>query len=152
MKHLHEILINAKCFWNNSILFHTGCLGIKPWDGVHDSKFNCHSWQPFWLKIVLSLVHLLVSYTKFFFLVANITCLETIKIILIDVRYQEWDAVFHHQMKQWEESWKYNVQQSIFDELRGVLYGDETLLNAWYYFSNKMTLEGEIKNAKMSNF
>ena len=55
-------------------------------------------------------------------------------------------------MKQWEESWKYNVQQSIFDELRGVLYGDETLLNAWYYFSNKMTLEGEIKNAKMSNF
>ena len=26
------------------------------------------------------------------------------------------------------------------------------LLNAWYYFSNKMILEGEIKDAKMSSF
>ena len=27
----------------------------------------------------------------------------------------------------WEESWKYEAQQSIFDELRGVSSGDETL-------------------------
>ena len=26
------------------------------------------------------------------------------------------------------------------------------LLNAWYYFSNKMILEREIKDAKMSSF
>jgi len=30
--------------------------------------------------------------------------------------YQAWDAVFHHQMKHWEESWKYDAQWSIFDE------------------------------------
>ena len=44
-----------------------------------------------------------------------------------DVIYQAWDAVFHHQMKHWEESWKYDAQRSIFDELRGVSSGDETL-------------------------
>ena len=36
-----------------------------------------------------------------------------------DVIYQEWDTVFHHQMKHWEESWKYDTQRSIFDELPG---------------------------------
>ena len=30
-------------------------------------------------------------------------------------------------MKHWEESWKYDAQQSIFDELQGVSSGDETL-------------------------
>ena len=34
------------------------------------------------------------------------------------VIYQTWDAVFHHQMKHREESWKYDAQRSIFDELR----------------------------------
>ena len=43
---------------------------------------------------------------------------------------------------------KYDTQQSIFGELQGVSCGDETLLNAWYYFSTKMILEGETKNAK----
>ena len=41
--------------------------------------------------------------------------------------YQAWDTVFYHQMKHWEESWKYDVQQGIFDELRGISSGDETL-------------------------
>ena len=36
-----------------------------------------------------------------------------------DVIYQAWDAVFHHQMEHWEESWKYDAQRSIFDELPG---------------------------------
>ena len=36
-----------------------------------------------------------------------------------DVIYQEWDAVFHHQVEHWEESWKYDAQRSIFDELPG---------------------------------
>ena len=68
------------------------------------------------------------------------------------VIYQTWDAVFHHQMKHREESWKYDAQRSIFDQLRGVSSGDETVSNAWYYFSNKMILEREIKDAKMSSF
>lgn len=42
--------------------------------------------QPFRLKIVsCSSPNIILS---FFFLVANISCLETIKIILTDVRYQ----------------------------------------------------------------
>ena len=56
-------------------------------------------------------------------------------------------------MKQWEDSWKYDAQQSIFDELRGVfIWWWNTVSNAWYYFSNKMILEVEIKDAKMSSF
>ena len=56
-------------------------------------------------------------------------------------------------MKQWEDSWKYDTQQSIFDELRGVfIWWWNTVSNAWYYFSNKMILEVEIKDAKMSSF
>ena len=46
---------------------------------------------------------------------------------IIEVINQVWDTVFHHQMKHWEESWKYDAQRSIFDELRGVSSGDETL-------------------------
>ena len=67
--------------------------------------------------------------------------------------YQASDAVFHHQMKHWQESWKYSAARCIIDELRGVLSGDETLAsNAWYYFSNKIILEGEIKDAKLNSF
>ena len=43
------------------------------------------------------------------------------------VVYQGWDAVFHRQMNHREESWKYDAQRSIFDKLRGVSSGDETL-------------------------
>ena len=64
--------------------------------------------------------------------------------------YQAWDVVFHHQMKHREESWKYDEQWSIFNKLRGVSSGDETLCR--YYFSNKMILEGEIKDAKLKSF
>ena len=43
------------------------------------------------------------------------------------VIYQVWDPVFHHQMKHWEESWKYDTQWSIFHELWGASSVDETL-------------------------
>ena len=64
-------------------------------------------------------------------------------IVLADVIYQAWDAVFHHQMKHCEESWEYDLQRSVFDEPQGVSSGDETVSNAWYYFSNKMMLQLE---------
>ena len=73
-------------------------------------------------------------------------------ICMFQVIYQTWDAVFHHQMKHREESWKYDAQRSIFDEL----WGDElhyfiwwwnTVSNVWYFFSNKIIFEGEIKDA-----
>ena len=85
--------------------------------------------------------------------VNQVDCLqESSPTSVFEVIYQTWDAVFHHQMKHREESWKYDAQRSIFDQLRGVSSGDETVSNAWYYFSNKMILEREIKDAKMSSF
>ena len=35
---------------------------------------------------------------------------------------------------------------------RWIIWWWNTVSNAWYYFSNKMILEGEIKDAKMSSF
>ena len=46
---------------------------------------------------------------------------------LLAVIYQAGDAVFHPQMKHWVEGWKYDAQQSIFDELWGVSSSKETL-------------------------
>ena len=56
-------------------------------------------------------------------------------------------------MKHREESWKYDAQRSIFDELRGVSSGYETL--CWMFdisSQKKIIFEGEIKDAKMSSF
>ena len=47
--------------------------------------------------------------------------------LIFQVIDQAWDALFHHQIKHREESWKYDAQQSIFDEFRGVWSRDETL-------------------------
>ena len=47
--------------------------------------------------------------------------------LIVQVIYQAWDAVFHRQMKHWEESWKYDAQQSIFDDFWGVSSDNETL-------------------------
>ena len=56
-------------------------------------------------------------------------------------------------MKHWGENWKYDAQRSIFDELRGVSFGDETLCRMLDITSQtKMILEGEFRDAKMSSF
>ena len=52
--------------------------------------------------------------------------------------------MFHYQMIHSEL--KYDAQRSIFDELQGVCVECLILL------SNKMILEGEIKDAKISSF
>ena len=65
----------------------------------------------------------------------------------IEVINQVWDTVFHHQMKHWEESWKYDCSRVFLTNFEVF-----PVSNAWYYFSNKMILEGEIKDAKMSSF
>ena len=44
-----------------------------------------------------------------------------------DSVYQALDVVFHDQVKHREESWKYDAQQSIFEELQGISSGDETM-------------------------
>ena len=62
------------------------------------------------------------------------------------------NAVFHHQLKHWEESWKYDAQWSIFDKLQGVSSGDETRLSHMSVFSNKRILDGQIEDVKMSSF
>ena len=55
-------------------------------------------------------------------------------------------------MKHQEESWKYNAQRSIFDELRDVSSGDETLCWMLVITNKQKNLEGEIKDARMSSF
>ena len=67
----------------------------------------------------------------------------------LDLPLQAWDAVFHHQMKHGEESWKYVGNGVFFTNFFSWL---NTVSNAWYNFSKKFILEGEIKNAKMSSF
>ena len=54
--------------------------------------------------------------------------ISNLRIKNTEVLYQAWDTAFHHhQMKHWEESWKYDAQWSIFDKLQGVWSGDEAL-------------------------
>ena len=49
------------------------------------------------------------------------------KITLFDKKYQEFDAVFHHQMKYLEVRQKYSAGRPIFKSHLGVSSGDETL-------------------------
>ena len=52
-------------------------------------------------------------------------------------------------MKHREESWKYDAQRSIFDELRGISSGDETLCRMFDISSQTKSF---FKDAKMSSF
>ena len=71
----------------------------------------------------------------------------------LTVIYRAWDAVFYHQMKHREESWKYDAKRSIFWRTSMCfIWWWNTVSNYLYYFSNKMILEGETKDAKMSSF
>ena len=49
------------------------------------------------------------------------------KMILVEKKYQTFDAVFHHQMKHLEVRQKYSAVRRIFNSLLGVSSGDETL-------------------------
>ena len=78
---------------------------------------------------------------------------ELANIEIIEVIYQAWDTVFHHQMKHWEESWKYDcsgVFLTNFEVFPLVIKHCVKCLIS--HFSNKMILEGEIKDVKMSSF
>ena len=70
------------------------------------------------------------------------------------VIYQAREAVFHHQMKHWEESWKYDARAAeyFWRTSRCFIWWWHTVSSGWYYFSNKTMLEGEIKDSKMSSF
>ena len=71
----------------------------------------------------------------------------------MEVIYQTWDAVFYHQMKHQEESWKYDAQRSIFDELRGVSSGDETLCRMFDISSQtKSFLKEKLRMQILSSF
>ena len=49
------------------------------------------------------------------------------KMILFEKKYQTFDTVFHHQMKNLEVRQKYSTARRIFNSLLGVSSGDETL-------------------------
>ena len=76
-----------------------------------------------------------------------------------EVTYQAWDAVLHHEMKHREDSWTGELirraAEYFWRTSRCFIWWRNTvsnLSNGWYYFSNEMTLEEEIKEAKMSSF
>jgi len=54
----------------------------------------------------------------------NLICIE---VCILEVIYQTRKTMFDHISKHWEESWKYDAQGSIFDELRGVWRCGQTL-------------------------
>ena len=67
--------------------------------------------------------------------------------------YQAWDALFCHQMKHQEESWKCDAQWKYFWWIsRCFIWWWNTVSSAWYYFSNKMILEREIRTQKWAVF
>ena len=113
------------------------CTGFLYFARVKQNKIHlCHIWTLGWrfsnmithscIKIVKGItesdVHLTCKQGR-----EMIRQPDFINKIIVHVIYQTWDTVFHHQMKHREESWKYDAQRSIFDELRGVSSGDETL-------------------------
>ena len=52
-----------------------------------------------------------------------------------EVIYQTRKTVFDHISKHREESWKYDAQRSIFDELRGLEMCSNTVLSVWYVYT-----------------
>ena len=61
--------------------------------------------------------------------------------------------VFHLVWYQTALQYSGTTPASIFDNFRGgFIWWWNTVSNAWYYFSNKMILAGEIKDAKKSSF
>ena len=72
--------------------------------------------------------------------------------IVVDAIYQAWDAVFHHQMKHQEQSLKYMYKKYVYFWQISRCTRWNTVSNACYCFPNKMILDGEIKDAKMSSF
>ena len=63
--------------------------------------------------------------------------------ILLEKKYQTFDTVFHHQMKNLEVRQKYSAARRIFNSFLGVSSGDETLhlmfdilINPWFWFKN----------------
>ena len=74
------------------------------------------------------------------------------KLILdLEVIHQAWDAVFHRQGKHQEESW--NIMHSgVFLTSRCLIWSWNTVLNAWYYFSNKTISEEILQMHKWAVF
>jgi len=55
---------------------------------------------------------------------------------VLNVVYQTWQTVFDNIPKHQEGSWKYDVEQTIFDKLQGLWKcGQLTVLSVWYIFS-----------------
>ena len=63
---------------------------------------------------------------------------------IVEVIYQAWEAVFHHQMHEiLRRELKIRCAVEYFRQTsRYFIWWWNTVLNAWYYISNKMILEG----------
>ena len=80
-------------------------------------SFRKDFWDGYWGRAIQLLVNL--------FALSPLTLPEVFaKVNSSQFRRDEY-VVFHHQIKHWEERWKYHAQR--LDELQGVPSGDETL-------------------------
>ena len=71
---------------------------------------------------------------------------------LFYVIYQTWDAVFHHQMKHREIRKIRRAAEYFWRTSRCFIWWWNTVSNVWYFFSNKIIFEGEIKDANTEQF
>ena len=62
--------------------------------------------------------------------------------------YQTQPTVFYHVSKHWEESWNYDVQQSIFDKLHVFGNAKNTVSSTWYTCEYNIYLLNQIKTKK----
>ena len=68
-------------------------------------------------------------------------------IFKVSSNHQTRETVFHHIPKHWEESWKYDAQRSIFEEIRVVWKCDETLARVFDISSqSKLKLRSKRRN------
>ena len=62
--------------------------------------------------------------------------------------YQKQEALCPRDIQHREESWKYDAQRSIFDDIRGVWIADETLSVFDTSQSKQTEVNGEVKSSK----
>ena len=66
--------------------------------------------------------------------------------------YQAWDIISSSDETLRRELKIQCALEYFWQTSRCFIWWWNTVLNAWYYFSNKMILEGEIKDAKLNSF
>ena len=60
----------------------------------------------------------------------------------VDVIFKTWETVFHQDIQTARREFKYDTQQSIFDEIQGLDSWWNSVSNVWYIFSIETKTKG----------